>query len=101
MTGSELDTETSTLYAVSHAQAGSCIEVFQLEINAATLTHVRTIRHPLIHAPNSIHSLGNGRLYVTNDHMFVVREYGILSKIETFSGLPGGTVVYTDTNDLA
>ena len=95
--GIELDPETSTLYAVSHAQAGSCIEIFQLSIKAATLTHVQTFRHPLIHAPNSIRSLGNSKLYVTNDHMFRARVSPLLAKVETFSGLPGGTVVYTDT----
>lgn len=94
--GIELDPETSTLYAVSHAQAGSCIEIFQLSIKDATLTHVQTFRHPLLHAPNSIRSLGNGQLYVTNDHMFRARVSPLLAKVETFSGLPGGTVVYTD-----
>jgi len=97
--GLELESETSTLYAVSHAQSGSAIEIFKLEIKTATLTHVQTYRHPLIHAPNSIHSLGGGKLYVTNDHMFRAAVSPLLAKIETFSGLSGGTVVYTDINE--
>lgn len=101
--GMEFEPETSTLYVVSHAQAGSCIEIFQLEINpdshAATLTHVKTFRHDLLHTPNSIHSLGNGRLLVTNDHMFRARVSPLLSKMETFSGLPGGSVVYTEVRN--
>ncbi|KAF9735208.1 hypothetical protein PMIN06_008971 [Paraphaeosphaeria minitans] len=94
--GMDLDKETSTLYVVNHAQGGSCIEVFLLEVNAKTLTHVQTIVHPLLHAPNSIESIGGGRLYITNDHMFRSRVFPVLSKIETFSGLPGGTVVHID-----
>ncbi|KAL1612074.1 hypothetical protein SLS60_000297 [Paraconiothyrium brasiliense] len=94
--GLELDKTTSTLYVVSHAQSGSCIEVFQLEVISKSLTYVRTIRHPLLHAPNSIETVGDGKLYVTNDHMFRSRVSPIMSKVETFSGLPGGTVVYID-----
>ncbi|KAJ4357319.1 uncharacterized protein N0V89_001894 [Didymosphaeria variabile] len=84
--GLELDKTTSTLYVASHAQSGSCIEVFQLEVMSKSLTHVRTIQHPLIHAPNSIESAGDGKIYVTNDHMFRARVSPIMSKIETFSG---------------
>ncbi|KAJ4293112.1 hypothetical protein N0V90_008394 [Kalmusia sp. IMI 367209] len=97
--GLELDQETSTLYVVNHAQSGSAIEVFQLSIREATLTYVKTYKHRLIQAPNALHSIGNGRLYVTNDHMLRAAISPLLSKIETFSGLPGGSVVYTDLND--
>jgi arylesterase/paraoxonase len=94
-----MDLHKKTLFVVNHAQSGSCIEVFQLEVATKTLNHIRTIVHPLLHAPNSIESVGLGRLYVTNDHMFRSRVSPILSKIETFSGLPGGTVVYIDLNE--
>jgi arylesterase/paraoxonase len=36
-------------------------------------------------------------LYVTNDHYIRAGTSPFLSKIETFSGVPGGTVVYIDT----
>lgn len=98
LAGMDLDKETSTLYVVNHAQGGSCIETFQLELTTKTLTYIQTIKHPLLHAPNSIESVGGGRLYVTNDHMFRARASPVLSKIETFSGLPGGTVVHFDIN---
>lgn len=35
-------------------------------------------------------------MYVTNDHYLRARVSPLFSKIETFSGAPGGTVVYTD-----
>jgi arylesterase/paraoxonase len=57
---------------------------------------VKTFKHPLIHAPNALQLLGDGKMYVTNDHYIVARVSPLLSKIETFSGAPGGTVVYTD-----
>lgn len=95
--GIELDVDAETLYVVSHAQAGSCIEVFRVDLSTARLTYVETIRHPLIQAPNSIVSLGDGRLYVTNDHKFRARVAPVLAKVETFSGFPGGTVVYIET----
>ncbi|KAK7179301.1 hypothetical protein DPSP01_005721 [Paraphaeosphaeria sporulosa] len=94
--GMDLDKETSILYVVNHAQSGSCIETFRLEAN--TLIYIKTITHPLLHAPNSIESVGGGSLYVTNDHMFRSRVSPVLSKFETFSGLPGGTIVHIDLN---
>jgi arylesterase/paraoxonase len=93
-----MDLDGKTLFVVNHAQIGSCIEEFQLEVATKTLNHIRTIVHPLLHAPNSIESVAGGSLYVTNDHMFRSRISPILSKLETFSGLPGGTVVYIDVN---
>ncbi|KAF2643354.1 calcium-dependent phosphotriesterase [Massarina eburnea CBS 473.64] len=97
--GLEFDSLTSTLYVVSHAQSGSCIEIFQLEILSATATHVRTFTHPLVHTPNSIHSLGEGKLFVTNDHYMRAAVSPLLSKVETFSGVPGGTVVFVDLKE--
>ncbi|CAI6335612.1 unnamed protein product [Periconia digitata] len=98
--GVEYDEKTSTLYVVNHAFSGACIEIFSLDLATAAATHRQTIKHPLLHAPNSIHSLGEGKLYVTNDHHFHASVYPILSKIETFSGAPGGTVMYVDTRDV-
>ncbi|PVI06617.1 calcium-dependent phosphotriesterase [Periconia macrospinosa] len=97
--GIEYDHIASTLYVVNHALSGSRIEVFTVDFPSATATHTQTFKHELLHTPNSIHSLGNGKLYITNDHYFPSAVSPILSKIETFSGLPGGTVTYIDIND--
>ncbi|KAF1958887.1 calcium-dependent phosphotriesterase [Byssothecium circinans] len=94
--GLELDVDTSTLYVVSHAQSGSCIEIFQLDVRSTTATHVRTFTHLLVQTPNSIHSLGDGKLFVTNDHYMRAAVSPLLSKIETFSAVPGGSVAYVD-----
>ncbi|CAO2657305.1 Nn.00g034310.m01.CDS01 [Neocucurbitaria sp. VM-36] len=95
--GIEFDTSTSTLYVINHSRhSGSIIEVFQVSIKQATATHISTFKHKLIHSPNSIHSLGSGKLFVTNDHYLRAAISPLLSKIETFAGIPGGDVVYTD-----
>jgi arylesterase / paraoxonase len=97
--GLDYEPEESALYVVNHATTGSVIDIFQLDLAAATATFVKTFKHPLIHAPNSIHALGHGRLYVTNDHFIRSEVSYLLSQAEMYLGLPGGTVVYTDTND--
>lgn len=95
--GISYDSSTSTLYAINHAPSSSVLEIFSLSLHTATATHIRTFSHPLLHAPNALHSLGNGKFYTTNDHYFPARLSPLLSKIETYSGAPGGSVVYIDT----
>ncbi|CCE35075.1 uncharacterized protein CPUR_02003 [Claviceps purpurea 20.1] len=92
--GLAFDEETSTLFAVSHAKAGSRIERFTLDLDRLTATHTGTIQHALINAPNSIAIINSNELYVTNDHYFVARKFKLLSKIETWFGLPLGSVVH-------
>lgn len=85
---------------ISHSRAsGSVIELFQVSIRDATATHVKTFKHPLLHAPNAIHLLGDGKMYVTNDHYVRAAVSPVLSQIETFSGVPGGSVVFVDMHD--
>ncbi|KAF1940494.1 hypothetical protein EJ02DRAFT_406476 [Clathrospora elynae] len=95
--GIEFDAVTSTLYVINHSRySGNIIEVFQVSVQDAIATHVQTLKHPLIRTPNSIHSLGAGRLLVTNDHYIGAVTSPFLSKVEAFSGAPGGSVIYTD-----
>lgn len=76
------------------------MEVFHLDVGGGRLVYARTIRHGLLRAPNSITAVGKGRLFVTNDHGFRAREWGVLSKVETFAGVPGGSVVFLDAGSL-
>lgn len=98
--GIELDTATSTLYVVNHDPSGSVIEIFTLSTDAKTATHIRTLSHPLIHTPNSITTLGDGKILFTNDHYIPSRQSAILSQAETWLGVPGGSVVYLDTTNI-
>lgn len=88
------DSETSTLYVTNHAQAGSRIEMFKLQVDTLVATHIGTIQHPLIHAPNALALVNGSELYVTNDHFFPARQSSMLSKIETFLSPPTATVVH-------
>ncbi|KAG5941785.1 hypothetical protein E4U53_007363 [Claviceps sorghi] len=99
--GLALDEATGTLFAVSHARAGPRIERFALDLDARTATHTGTIRHPLLHAPNSVAVLGAHELYVTNDHFFVATASRLLSRLETLLALPLGSVVHVKLRDDA
>ncbi|KAG5923150.1 hypothetical protein E4U42_005040 [Claviceps africana] len=98
--GLALDEATSTLFAVSHARAGPRIERFALDLDARTATHTGTIRHALLHAPNSIAVVGAHELYVTNDHVVVARTSRLLSRLETVLALPSGSVVHVELRDV-
>ena len=98
--GMEYDETTSTLYVINHSRhSGSVIEIFQVSIPQGTAKHVKTFKHPLIQTPNSIYSLGEGKLLVTNDHYMRAAVSPLRSKIETFTNLPGGSIVYTDIHN--
>lgn len=98
--GIEFDAGTSTLYVINHSRnTGNIIEVFHVSVQDAVAKHMVTLKHPLLETPNSIHSLGGGKMLITNDHYIGSLKSRILSKIETFSGIPGGSVVYTDIHN--
>ncbi|KAJ4184951.1 hypothetical protein NW755_008865 [Fusarium falciforme] len=86
--------ETSTLYVTNHAKAGPRIELFKLDIASFTAKHIRTIEHPLIHAPNAIALISDKELYVTNAHYFTRAQSKFLSLLETYLSLPLGPVVH-------
>lgn len=95
--GIAYDVSTSTLYAINHSRhKGSHILILHVDTKTYATTLVARFTHPLLHAPNSIQVLGPHELYVTNDHYITASKASILSKIETFSGAPGGSVVYVN-----
>jgi arylesterase/paraoxonase len=96
----EFDAATSTLYVINHSRySGNIIHVFQVSVKDATAKHVQTLQHALLHTPNSMQSLGDGKMLVTNDHYIGALTSPLLSKIETFAGIPGGSIVYVDTQN--
>ena len=94
--GLAFDERSSHLYVVNHARAGSRIELFELNLKKATAKHLRTIQHPLLHAPNAISIMSSHEIHVTNDHQFTTRTSNFLSKLETYLGWAGGSVVYVN-----
>jgi arylesterase/paraoxonase len=97
--GLAFDSKTSQLYVINHSRhSGSVIEIFHVSHENATAKHISTFSHPLLHAPNAIELMGDAKMYVTNDHRMRAAVSPLLSKIETFAGIPGGSVVYIDIN---
>ncbi|KAF2501860.1 putative paraoxonase [Lophium mytilinum] len=92
--GIEYYAPTSTLYVVNHARSGSAVEIFQLSISDAIATHVGTLKHPLLPTPNAIVAINEAEIFVSNDHHFRVRFNPVLAKMETYVGIPGGSVVH-------
>jgi arylesterase/paraoxonase len=92
--GIEFDATTSTLYVINHGRhTGNIIDIFQVSVQDAVARYVQTL------TPNSMHSLGNGKLLVTNDHYVGALISPFLSQVETFAGIAGGSVVYTDIHN--
>ncbi|KAI1329772.1 putative paraoxonase [Xylariaceae sp. FL0255] len=92
--GLAYDEASSTLFVANHRHDAPAIEQFKLDLKALTATHVRSIQHPSISAPNAIALVNEHELYVTNDHHFLPRYNPILNKIETYLSFPGGTVTH-------
>jgi len=97
--GIEYDVETRRIFVVNHAGTGSTIEVFKLFIEEMAATHIGSIRHPLLHAPNSIALLSGTELLVSNDHYFLKRSQPSLAALETYLGLPGGNIAHVKLSD--
>ncbi|KAI1392935.1 calcium-dependent phosphotriesterase [Hypoxylon trugodes] len=98
--GLAYDEKTSTLFVANHRTDGPTVELFKLDLVAFKAKHFRTIRHPLLHAPNAIALINNHELLITNDHYFKAGDYRILSMLETYLGLPLASVVHVDISSL-
>jgi arylesterase/paraoxonase len=87
---------------INHSRfSGSVIEIFHVSLSNSSARHIQTLSHPLLHAPNALELVGDGKMYVTNDHYIRAAVSSLLAKVETFAGIPGGTVVYIDTTSPA
>lgn len=93
--GIDYHPSSQTVFVVNHAESGSCVEMFKLFPSENAATHIRTVKHDtLLAAPNAVEALSETELLVTNDHYFRIRYKPILAKLETYLGVPGGSVVY-------
>ncbi|KAK8093034.1 hypothetical protein PG999_014621, partial [Apiospora kogelbergensis] len=98
--GIAFDEDSSSLFVANHRRDGPRVEVFHLGLESYTLRHVHSIQHPLIHGPNAIHPVNSHEFYVSNDHYFLAAEHRTLSMLETYSGIPTGTLVHVDMSPL-
>ncbi|KAI0467150.1 putative paraoxonase [Xylaria cf. heliscus] len=98
--GMAYEESTATLFVASHRHDFPAVEMFKLDLEAYTATHLRSIQHPLIHSPNSIVLINDHEFYITNTNHFLIRDHPILNKVETNLGLRGGTVVHVDMSPV-
>jgi len=94
------------IYAVNHRKpadpnsasitgADSTIEIFKTTVGSTTLTHLRTIRDPVIIAPNDIVGSPDGEsFFFTNDHDSKTGKMRTLALV----GLEYGSVGYCNIN---
>lgn len=94
--GLDYHAESNTVFVTNHARDGPSIEVFTLFQSDRAATHIRTIKDGLLAAPNSIAALNSHEFLVTNDHHFRAGKDAKANLLETYLGLPGGSVVHVD-----
>ncbi|KAI9097023.1 hypothetical protein DFS34DRAFT_132610 [Phlyctochytrium arcticum] len=83
------------LYLVNHLPSGSVIEIFSHQVGGSnSLTHIETVRDPLIKTPNNIAPIGPRTFFVSNDHGFP--HAGLLRSIEDFGQMAWANIVLWD-----
>jgi arylesterase / paraoxonase len=85
-----------SLFIVNHDPDGPSIEQLELSEDGRSANHKRSIKHELLHAPNSIAVLSETELLVTNDHHFPPHANKPLNQLETYLAIPSGNVVHFD-----
>ncbi|KAF5614768.1 paraoxonase [Fusarium tjaetaba] len=96
--GIEYHKASSQLFVCNHHFEGPRVEIFTLEITSQppTARHTRTVISPLVRSPNAIVALNEHEIFLTNDHFFRIKDNPILAKIETYGGVPLGSIVHID-----
>jgi len=85
---------TYKIMAINHTLKGHSIEIFKLD--GKTLTHQKTLEHPIMVSPNDIVQLDENRFYFTNDHKYTK---GIGRLVEDYGGLSVSNVIYFDSQN--
>ncbi|KAJ9634575.1 hypothetical protein H2199_008858 [Coniosporium tulheliwenetii] len=95
--GISYHSQSNTLFVVNHRSSGPAIELFSYADHDSTaLYHIRTLTHPLIHAPNAVTALSATSLLITNDHFFSIRKWPLLSRLEAYLAVPIGSIEHVD-----
>uniref|UniRef100_A0A3Q2PID8 Paraoxonase n=1 Tax=Fundulus heteroclitus TaxID=8078 RepID=A0A3Q2PID8_FUNHE len=88
---------TVYLFVVNHPQFESQIEIFKYVEDGASLVHLKTIKHELLHSVNDIVAVGLESFYATNDHYFSNK---LLKFLELFVLMPWTNVVYYSPDEV-
>ncbi|MEQ2201875.1 hypothetical protein XENOCAPTIV_019761 [Xenoophorus captivus] len=89
--------DTVYLFVVNHPQFKSQIEIFKYVKDGASLVHLKTIKHELLHSVNDIVAVGAESFYATNDHYFSNEH---LKTLEILLLMPWTNVVYYSPNEV-
>jgi len=81
------------LYVISHMPDGDTVERFEFDKEKKSLTHTKTIKHPLIFAGNNLVMTGLDKFFITNDRYF---KNDYLLKVEIVTKAAMGNIVYYD-----
>lgn len=93
--GIEYHPESQTLFVINHAPPHSTIETYIVDIESGTANFQKVIQDSEnLKTPNSIAAVSDTELFVTNDHYFRAAVNPLLSKIESYGGIPGGSVTW-------
>lgn len=98
--GLDYHDQSNTIFVINLPPSGPCIEMFKLFPAERAATHTGTIKHHLLAAPNSIAAINGHELFVTNDHYFMAKDNPKLALLETYLGVPGGSVVHVDLRSI-
>ena len=80
---------------INHAPSGTRVEWYTLNVETGEAKLESYIQDPTnLPAPNSLAAVSGSEVFITNDHLMPVRANPILGKIETYGGIPGGSVTY-------
>lgn len=92
--GIEYHEQTETLYVI-HTLPRPRVDWYKLDVEAGVAKLTGSAGHEArITTPNSVAAINETAFFVTNDHLFDAQTSPILSKLETYAGFPGGSVVY-------
>lgn len=84
----ERSDEAVYIIAINHVadpklpRARSQLEVFHHILGSSSVSHVRSVWHPLIRTPNDVFASSPTSIYVSNDHYY--RDHGIMRALEDF-----------------
>ena len=98
--GIEYHEASQTLYIINHSPDGPSVEWYTLDTEQVVAKYEGFAQNSTyLPSPNSMVAISKDELFLPNDHLFPAKYNLLLAKLETYAGLPGGSVAYVKRND--